>query len=137
MARGEVSRAGSLARTGRGIERPKRKKPRAAGLFRQQITSEGDRALTSSAKLDPASALVDAIKLAQRQARPYPLGDLKLNGLCSPASIDGDLMVAWAHRDRKLQADQLVDHGQGSIGPEAGATYVLRLLDDIGSSVLE
>jgi hypothetical protein len=92
---------------------------------------------TSSALLDPALAPVDAIKLAQRQARPYPPGDLKLNGLRYPASIDGDLAVAWAHRDRRLQSDQLVDHGQGSIGPEAGTAYVLRLLDDIAGSVLE
>ncbi|MBT2748332.1 phage tail protein [Lysobacter sp. ISL-50] len=92
---------------------------------------------TSSALLDPALAPVDTIKLAQRQARPYPPGDLKLNGQRYPASIDGDLAVAWAHRDRRLQADQLVDHGQGSIGPEAGTAYVLRLLDDIAGSVLE
>ena len=92
---------------------------------------------TSSAHLDPALAPVDSIKLAQRQARPYPPGDLKLNGLRYLPSIDGDLVVSWVHRDRKLQADQLVDHGQGSIGPEAGTTYVLRLLDDIAGSVLD
>ncbi|MGO1069561.1 phage tail protein [Lysobacter sp. CA199] len=92
---------------------------------------------TSSAQLDPALAPVDSIKLAQRQARPYPPGDLKLNGQRYPASIDGDLVVAWAHRDRRLQADQLVDHGQGSIGPEAGAAYVLRLLDAIAGQALD
>ena len=92
---------------------------------------------TSSAQLDSALAPVDAIKLAQRQARPYPPGDLKLNGLRYPASIDGDLVVAWAHRDRRLQADQLVDHGQGSIGPEAGTAYVVRLLDAIAGQALD
>ncbi|ALN83080.1 phage tail protein [Lysobacter antibioticus] len=92
---------------------------------------------TSSAQLDPALAPVDTVKLAQRQARPYPPGDLKLNGQRYPPSIDGDLVVSWAHRDRKLQADQSVDHGQGSIGPEAGTTYVLRLLDDIAGSALD
>ncbi|ALN88597.1 hypothetical protein LC55x_5351 [Lysobacter capsici] len=92
---------------------------------------------TSSAQLDPALAPVDTIKLAQRQARPYPPGDLKLNGLRYPASIDGDLAVSWAHRDRRLQADQLVDHGQGSIGPEAGTAYVVRLLDAIASRALD
>lgn len=92
---------------------------------------------TSSAQLDPALAPVDTIKLAQRQARPYPPGDLKLNGLRYPASIDGDLAVSWAHRDRRLQADQLVDHGQGSIGPEAGTAYVVRLLDAIAGQALD
>ncbi len=92
---------------------------------------------TSSAQLDPALASVDTIKLAQRQARPYPPGDLKLNGLRYPASIDGDLIVSWAHRDRRLQADQLVDHGQGSIGPEAGTAYVVRLLNAATGQALE
>ncbi|ALN78611.1 phage tail protein [Lysobacter antibioticus] len=92
---------------------------------------------TSSAQLDPALAPVDVVKLAQRQARPYPPADLKLNGLRYPPSIDGDLVVTWAHRDRRLQADQLVDHGQGSIGPEAGTAYVLRFLDDIAERVLD
>ncbi|MGO1069708.1 phage tail protein [Lysobacter sp. CA199] len=92
---------------------------------------------TSSAQLDPALAPVDAIKLVQRQARPYPPGDLKLNGQRYPASVDGDLAIAWAHRDRKLQADQLVDHGQGSIGPEAGTAYVVRLLDAIAGTTLD
>ncbi len=92
---------------------------------------------TSSAQLDPALAPVDTIKLAQRQARPYPPGDLKLNSQRYPASIDGDLIVTWAHRDRRLQSDQLVDHGQGSIGPEAGTAYVVRLLDAIAGQALD
>ncbi|MGO1069635.1 phage tail protein [Lysobacter sp. CA199] len=92
---------------------------------------------TSSAQLDPALAPVDMIKLVQRQVRPYPPGDLKLNGQRYPASIDGDLALSWAHRDRKLQADQLVDHGQGSIGPEVGTAYVVRLLDAIAGTALD
>ncbi|HKX79578.1 MAG TPA: phage tail protein [Novosphingobium sp.] len=92
---------------------------------------------TSSAQLDPALAPVDTVKLAQRQARPYPPGDLKLNGQRYPAVIDGDLVVSWAHRDRRLQADQLIDHGQGSIGPEAGTAYVLRLLEAISGHALD
>ena len=92
---------------------------------------------TSSAQLDPALAPIDSIKLAQRQARPYPPGDLKLGGLRYPPAVEGDLVVAWAHRDRKLQADQLVDHGQGPIGPEAGTAYVLRLLDAIGGTAFD
>ena len=92
---------------------------------------------SSSAQLDPALAPIDSVKLDQRQARPYPPGDLKLNGQRYPAAIDGDLVVSWAHRDRRLQADQLVDHGQGSIGPEVGTAYVVRLLDDLAGNLLE
>lgn len=92
---------------------------------------------TSSAQLDPALAPVDSVKLAQRQARPYPPGDLKLAGARYPAAVDGDLVVGWAHRDRRLQNDQLVDHGQGSVGPEADTAYVLRLLDAIAGTALD
>ncbi|MEH6413895.1 phage tail protein [Pseudomonas sp. CGJS7] len=92
---------------------------------------------TSSAQLDPSLAPIDSIKLAQRQARPYAPGDLKLGGRRYPAAVEGDLVVAWAHRDRKLQADQLVDHGEGSIGPEPGTAYVLRLLDAIAGTALD
>ncbi|WP_064746411.1 phage tail protein [Lysobacter antibioticus] len=92
---------------------------------------------TSSAQLDPALAPIDNVRLAQRQARPYPPGDLKLAGARYPDAVDGDLVVDWAHRDRRLQADQLIDHGQGSIGPEAGTAYVVRLLDAIAGSVLD
>ncbi|MEI2457492.1 phage tail protein [Lysobacter firmicutimachus] len=92
---------------------------------------------TSSAVLDPTLAPVDSVRLAQRQVRPYPPGDLQLGGARYPTAIEGDLVVSWAHRDRKLQADQMVDHGQGSIGPEAGSVYVLRLLDAIAGSVLD
>ncbi|QQQ00962.1 phage tail protein [Lysobacter enzymogenes] len=92
---------------------------------------------TSSAQLDPALAPADSVRLMQRQARPYPPGDLKLAGARYPDAVDGDLVVGWAHRDRRLQSDQLVDHGQGSIGPEAGTAYVLRLLDAIAGTVLD
>ena len=92
---------------------------------------------TTSAQLDPALAPVDSVRLTQRQARPYPPGDLKLAGARYPAALDGDLAVSWAHRDRRLQSDQLVDHGQGSIGPEAGTAYVLRLLDAIAGTILD
>ncbi|ALN55396.1 hypothetical protein GLE_0037 [Lysobacter enzymogenes] len=92
---------------------------------------------TSSAQLDPALAPVDSVRLTQRQARPYPPGDLKLAGARYPDAVDGDLVVGWAHRDRRLQSDQLVDHSQGSVGPEAGTAYVLRLLDAIAGTVLD
>jgi hypothetical protein len=78
--------------------------------------------------LDPALAPVDSLTLAQRQSRPYPPGQLRLNGEAYPASVTGDIVLTWAHRDRLLQADQLIDSEQGDIGPEPGTTYSARLL---------
>lgn len=82
---------------------------------------------TSSGSLDPVLAPTDTLVMAQRQARPYPPGRLLINTVAYPASITGTLVVAWAHRDRLLQADQLVDTTQGDIGPEAGTTYTIEL----------
>lgn len=83
---------------------------------------------TSAGVLDAGLAPVDSLAMAQRQDRPYPPGLFRINGAAYPASITGDVVLTWAHRDRKLQADQLVDTAQASIGPEPGTTYSARLL---------
>lgn len=82
---------------------------------------------TSSMVLDPAMAPADSITLAQRQYRPYPPGRLRINTVAYPEYITGLLSVGWSHRDRVLQNDQAVDTEQGSIGPEPGTTYELKI----------
>ncbi|MBB3103808.1 phage tail protein [Azomonas macrocytogenes] len=83
---------------------------------------------TSEGQLDPALAAVDSLVMAQRQGRPYPPGQFRIGGAYYPASIVGDVVLTWSHRDRLLQADQLIDTLQGNIGPESGVTYSARLL---------
>ncbi len=85
---------------------------------------------TSSGDLDPVLAAIDSVTMAQRQFRPYPPGKLLLNTVAYPASITGQLVIAWAHRDRILQDDQSIDTNEASIGPEPGTTYTLRLYDE-------
>lgn len=82
---------------------------------------------TSAGTLAGALAATDSLTLARRADRPYPPGRLRINGLANPATVTGAVTVSWAHRDRKLQADQVVDTEQASIGPEPGTTYRLRL----------
>ena len=72
-----------------------------------------------------------------RQGRPYPPAQFTIGGSSWPASIEGDAVLAWAHRDRLGQADQLIDTTLGSIGPEAGTTYSCRLLRADTSAVLD
>lgn len=70
-----------------------------------------------------------------RHVRPYPPGDFKCKG--SPWHTEIKLLMpsetalpfTWAHRDRLVQADQLVGHTESSVGPEAGTTYVARVYD--------
>lgn len=81
---------------------------------------------TSAGQLSIDLAPTDTLTLDQRQARPYPPGDLQLNAARYPAELYGALTATWTHRDRVLQADQLVDTLAANIGPEAGTTYTAR-----------
>lgn len=78
-----------------------------------------------------------SVELAARQVRPYPPGRLRFDDelgtdVAYPVDLVGELTVHWAHRDRLLQHDQLVDASEASIGPEAGTTYTVRYyLDDV------
>lgn len=81
----------------------------------------------------------NALTFNRRFARPYPPGNLKVNGL-SPFNgvqvLDEDTLefvITWAHRDRITQGDQLIGHEVGDIGPEPGTTYVLRVYNDAGT----
>jgi hypothetical protein len=84
---------------------------------------------TQRGTLDLASAVTATVVMNQRQYRPYPPAKLRINGAAYPATISGPLVISWVHRDRLLQADQLVDSEAGGIGPEVGTTYTLRLYD--------
>ncbi|RHW21875.1 phage tail protein [Pseudomonas jilinensis] len=92
---------------------------------------------TSIGQLDPSLAGTDSLALIGRQGRPYPPAQLTIGGSSWPSSIEGDVVLAWAHRDRLGQADQLIDTTLGSIGPEAGTTYSCRLLRADTSAVLD
>lgn len=81
---------------------------------------------TGAARLavDDAPALYVAID--GRAARPYPPAGVTINDMAWPDSVEGDVRVAWLHRDRIGQAERLVDQAAPSIGPEAGVTYTVR-----------
>ncbi len=84
---------------------------------------------TSQGELNPDLATAIALTMRRRQIRPYPPGRLRINGDTYPAEAwgsGGTVVATWAHRDRLLQADQLVDSEQSSIGPEPGTTYTAR-----------
>ena len=91
---------------------------------------------TSSEQLDPDGATAMDVTFAQRLLRPYPPGQLRLNGDAYPAEVVGDLSVTFVPRDRVLQADQLVDAEMAGIGPEAGTTYGVELYDTGDDSLL-
>lgn len=88
---------------------------------------------TSTDTLAADVAPTDTITVDQRVYRPYPPGDVRVNGapFATPSlRATGDIVVTWTHRDRITEQDQLVEHGAASIGPEAGTTYRVRVFDN-------
>lgn len=84
---------------------------------------------TSKGRLELAAAPTNTITTVGRMMRPYPPGNVRVNGSRWPVSIGAatELTVTWAHRDRRLQTVTLNRQDEGNIGPEAGTTYTLRI----------
>jgi hypothetical protein len=88
---------------------------------------------TQSQRLALDDATGSTVEITARQARPYPPGDVKVNGVPFASLVDaqaGEIELTWAHRNRITQDDALVAHEEGSITPEAGTTYNVRVFDD-------
>jgi hypothetical protein len=85
-----------------------------------------------------AAAPVDSVTMARRYHRAYPPGRVRVNGSDAPASITGNLVLTWSHRDRTLQtAPELVTQDATDIGPEAGVTYTLRIYNDVTNTLIK
>lgn len=83
---------------------------------------------TSTAMLSEALATPQSLMLEQRQGRPYPPGNVRVNGIATDILADPTAFtLTWSHRDRLLQGNNLVAHAEGDVGPEAGVMYRLRL----------
>jgi hypothetical protein len=72
------------------------------------------------------------VEMEQRVGRPYPVGDLQVDG--TPIFSIGtteypEPEFTWTTRNRVLQADQLIAHGDGSITEEDGTTYEVEIKD--------
>jgi len=87
-----------------------------------------------------ASAIAMPLTFDSRAIRPYPPGNVKINGVAYPETDLGGapLVVTWSHRDRLQQTGATFeDTTDGSIGPEAGTTYTVRLEDSLGNVITE
>ena len=93
---------------------------------------------TSREILDESLASVMSLMLSQRQARPYLCGNIRINDVPYPETVAlaDSYVMTWAHRDRVLQADDLIDVTYGDIGPEPGVTYQLSLVDVLSDEVV-
>lgn len=89
--------------------------------------------VTGKGTLALASAPTDSLAMNRRQNRPYPPGNLRINGTAYPSVVKGDLAISWSHRDRLSQTVSLTAQSAGNIGPESGVTYTLRIYGEAGS----
>lgn len=93
---------------------------------------------TSGNNIPIESSPPNDITFNWRYARPYPPaallceGSAWYNGVKQMSLGDDDLVWTWNHRDRILQADQLISHTEASIGPEPGTTYGMKVYDPDG-----
>lgn len=83
---------------------------------------------SSSGALNEALAPADTVNVVGRQGRPYAPGAVFVNWTpCfNNVAATADFRIDWTHRDRKMQADQIVGHWDANVGPEPGTTYNLR-----------
>ncbi len=94
---------------------------------------------TSTQMLDPTLADVLEITLAGRHAMPYVPGDMKVGGISiySPLGEQPEPVFTWAERNRLTEADDLVAHTDGTMTPEVGQTYNIRIIDSTdGTTVI-
>lgn len=91
---------------------------------------------SSTNKLEIDLAPTDTLLIRARQARPWPPADMRVNTTpyASVGTITGLVTLSWAHRDRKIVRDQLVEHAGGSVGPEAGTTYTVRVYNGLAAT---
>lgn len=92
---------------------------------------------TSLGRLGIDAAAVNTITCVGRMMRPYPPGNVQINGQRWPSTIGllDELSVSWAHRDRRAQTVSLNRQDEGNIGPETGVTYTLRIYGQTGSLI--
>lgn len=88
---------------------------------------------SSTLPLDQAP--VDTVTFNSRAFRPYPAGNLAIDGESYPEPnttteiyYSADHVITWAYRDRLQQTDgNFYDYTAGNIGPEDGTTYTVNL----------
>ncbi len=96
------------------------------------------RTRTSAGLLPLDAAASSHLVMTGRQSRPYPPGAFTINTIAYPATVLGSnpVVVSGAHRDRLLQADQLVDTEAGSVGPESGVRYTVAAYNNVGGALI-
>lgn len=92
---------------------------------------------TGRGQLTLADATAHSVTLVDRMHKPYPPGNLQLNGNVFPVSVaaGASIVVTWSHRNRITETGGLYGQTTGTITPETGTTYNLRLYDSTNTII--
>lgn len=84
---------------------------------------------TSTQVQDEADVTDINVEIDERPDRPYPPGKVQIGGAYPDVNpmVAGDIVITWAHRDRVIQADKLIDTTAADVGPEVGTTYTVNI----------
>ena len=82
---------------------------------------------TASGMLPEGAALTQPMTFQGRAARPYPPGDVRIDGALYPLTIRTGSVITWVSRNRLLQADKLIAWGAPSVTAEPGTTYTVAI----------
>lgn len=82
-----------------------------------------------------ASATDMPIDFIGRAQMPYPPGNFRINTLSYPENVHGEIALSWAHRDRLSQTVALVPYSVGSIGPEPGVVYNVKVTGELNAII--
>jgi hypothetical protein len=99
--------------------------------------------VTSSAIGDLALAQTHNLTIVARHFMPYVMGNLRLNGapalsatpLGVTGGVGGGAVFTWVERNRLLQADQFVAHGDGPVTAEASTTYTVEVWNTVANTL--
>lgn len=86
-------------------------------------------------------APIDTVNMNWRFSRPYAPGHVLLNS--TARWYQSQVMnrnqpyldISWTHRHRTAQADQMISHDVGNIGPEPGSSYEVFIYNDKGDRI--
>ena len=82
---------------------------------------------TGKGELSVSLATTLTRSIQQRFIRPYPPGNVKLNGAAYPVAVAGNIAITWANRNRVNQTANVIRQTDGNITPETGQTTTIRI----------
>ncbi|MDP8171623.1 phage tail protein [Pasteurella skyensis] len=85
---------------------------------------------TAQETLDEDEADTLTITTQQRQARPYPPANVKVDDMLGADITGAEFKLSWAHRDRDLQQEKLIAHTEESTVLGEGVSYEIALIDN-------